>query len=120
METLLVGLLVLVGSAATGLFVAVVWRHLFRPATTDQPRRRRATIAACCVMPAIAAPILALLDLTAGEAFVAILAITCASLGLGIWSMGSGDLARGRRARLEGRLQPVDATAHGVWRVHAQ
>jgi hypothetical protein len=36
-------------------------------------------------MPAIAAPILALLDLTDSAAFAAILAITCASLGLGIW-----------------------------------
>jgi hypothetical protein len=84
MKPLLVGFVVLVGSAATGLFLAVVWRHLFRRSADQQPRRRVA-VAACCVMPAVAAPVLALLDLTTGEALAAILAITCASLRLGIW-----------------------------------
>jgi hypothetical protein len=42
-------------------------------------------IAACCVVAAVAAPVLAPLDLTGGEALAAILAITCAWLGLGIW-----------------------------------
>jgi hypothetical protein len=83
MEPLLMGFVVLVGSAATGLFLAVVWRHLFRPAIAEQHRRRNVAIAACCVMPAVAAPVLALLDLTDGEALAAIL--TCVSLGLGIW-----------------------------------
>jgi hypothetical protein len=37
------------------------------------------------VIPAVAAPVLALLALTDGEALATILAITCAFVDLGIW-----------------------------------
>jgi hypothetical protein len=81
---LLVVLAVLVGSAATGLLLVAIWRHLFQPATAGQPGRKRAAIAACCVMPAAAAPVLAFIGVSDAEAFAALAAVTFVAVGLGI------------------------------------
>jgi hypothetical protein len=101
MEGVFVVFVILAGSAATGVFVVAGWRYLVRPALAHHTPRRRAAIVACGWMPALSAPVLALLDLTDGKAFALIAAITVVSIGLGIWlgrRRANSGPASGRRA----------------------
>ena len=107
MDSLLLVLAAMVGTAATGLFLIAVWRGVFRPATAGTSRGRRAAIASCCVAPVVVACLLAVLDASDRDALAVIVGVTVASIGLGIWLSLQSVSRPTRRLRPQPHAQPT-------------
>lgn len=84
MEAWLVGVVVLVSAAATGVFFWAVWRFVLMPSLTGVSGVRRGGVFLAILTPGVAPFVIALFDFSDRQAFLAIALVTFLALGIGI------------------------------------
>lgn len=94
MEAWLVGVVVLVSAAATGVFLWTVWRFVLMPSLEGVPGVRRAVVFLAILTPGIAPFAIVLFDLSDRQAFLVIAVVTYLAIGIGILAL------RSRRGRM--------------------